>query len=65
MHVYLQCSIMSAANSVKIVVELCDGGTVEPRNGIKIANGSSCYPETLNTYCSERESSQILSSVSH
>ena len=56
---------MSAGNSIKIIVELCDGGTVESRNGVKIANGGRCYAETLNTYCSERESNQILSSVSH
>ena len=66
MYVYLEMSYnICIGNTVKIIVELCDGDTVEPMNGMKIANGSSCHAETLHTYCSERENSQMFSSVSH
>ena len=43
MYVYLEMSYnICIGNTVKIIVELCDGDTVEPMNGMKIANGSSC-----------------------
>lgn len=46
---------------MKIVIELCDGGTAEPVNAVKTVNSSISYADTLRTYCSERENSQMLS----
>ena len=51
----------STGSSVKINIELCEGGTADPVNAIGMVNGSSCHGETLRTYCSERENSQMLS----
>ena len=50
----------STGNSVKVHIELCEGGTADPVNAMGMVNGSSCHGETLRTYCSEREN-QMLS----
>ena len=50
----------SAGSSVKVHIELCEGGTADPVNAMGRVNGSSCHGETLRTYCSERENSQML-----
>ena len=55
--------VNSTETSVKI--EQCEGDTTEPVdvNDVKTIDDSSCYAQTVRTYSSEEEGSQIPSPI--
>ena len=49
-------SIHSTQTSVKIHIEQCEGDTIKSVNGVKAMDNISICAQTVESYCSERES---------